>query len=53
MAGETDTDLEPAAPLKGPARIAAYLKTLPDAPGVYRMMDAKGDDDRQGRRSKQ
>ena len=30
-------------PLKGPARIAAYLKTLPDAPGVYRMMDAKGD----------
>jgi excinuclease ABC subunit C len=29
--------------LKGPARIAAYLKTLPDAPGVYRMMDAKGD----------
>ena len=30
-------------PLKGPARIAAYLKTLPNAPGVYRMMDAKGD----------
>jgi len=30
-------------PLKGPARIAAYLKTLPDAPGVYRMLDAKGD----------
>ena len=29
--------------LKGPARIAAYLKTLPDAPGVYRMMDTKGD----------
>ncbi|HEY4112957.1 MAG TPA: excinuclease ABC subunit UvrC [Rhizomicrobium sp.] len=29
--------------LKGPARIQAYLKTLPDAPGVYRMMDAKGD----------
>src|SRR5438477_11714424 len=31
------------APLKGVARIAAYLKTLPDAPGVYRMMDGKGD----------
>ena len=31
------------AELKGPARIAAYLKTLPDAPGVYRMIDAKGD----------
>ncbi len=31
------------APLKGVERISAYLKTLPDAPGVYRMMDAKGD----------
>src|ERR1700744_4093662 len=31
------------APLKGPARIEAYLKTLPDAPGVYRMMNDKGD----------
>ena len=31
------------APLTGIARIAAYVKTLPDAPGVYRMMDAKGD----------
>jgi excinuclease ABC subunit C len=30
------------APLKGPKRIQAYLKTLPDAPGVYRMLDAKG-----------
>ena len=29
-------------PLKGPARIAAYVKTLPDAPGVYRMLDDKG-----------
>src|ERR1700752_763265 len=28
--------------LKGPARIQSYLKTLPDAPGVYRMLDAKG-----------
>src|SRR6478672_606237 len=31
------------AELKGPARVAAYVKTLPDAPGVYRMLDAKGD----------
>jgi len=31
---------EPA--LKGQERILAYLKTLPDAPGVYRMLDAKG-----------
>src|SRR6201992_1181518 len=30
-------------PLKGPARIEAYLKTLPDAPGVYRMLNDKGD----------
>src|SRR5215469_17007170 len=30
------------APLKGPERIQAYLKTLPDSPGVYRMLDAKG-----------
>src|SRR3979490_685626 len=31
------------APLKGAARIEAYLKTLPDGPGVYRMLNAKGD----------
>src|SRR6478609_8173748 len=31
------------AELKGPARVAAYVKTLPDGPGVYRMLDAKGD----------
>ena len=29
-------------PLKGPERVQAYLKTLPDGPGVYRMLDAKG-----------
>ncbi len=29
--------------LKGAERIAAYLKTLPDAPGVYRMLNAAGD----------
>ncbi len=32
---------EPA--LKGAERITAYLKTLPDAPGVYRMLNAAGD----------
>ncbi|HEY1613915.1 MAG TPA: excinuclease ABC subunit UvrC [Rhizomicrobium sp.] len=38
------TEVEPeAAALKGAARIHAYLKTLPDGPGVYRMLDAKGD----------
>jgi excinuclease ABC subunit C len=30
-------------PLKGPARIAAYLKTLPDGPGVYRMLNDRGE----------
>ena len=42
---ENDAQMEVPAdtPLKGVARISAYLKTLPDAPGVYRMMDAKGD----------
>jgi excinuclease ABC subunit C len=30
-------------PLKGAARIDAYLKTLPDGPGVYRMLNAKGE----------
>src|SRR5271154_6471375 len=38
----TDAPTEDA-PLRGPARIQAYLKTLPDQPGVYRMLDAKGD----------
>jgi len=35
--GETSQDT-----VRGPARIQAYVKTLPDAPGVYRMLDAKG-----------
>ena len=40
----TENDTQPQdVPLRGPARIQAYLKTLPDAPGVYRMLDAKGD----------
>jgi len=30
-------------PLTGADRIAAYLRTLPDAPGVYRMLNAAGD----------
>lgn len=38
----TEIDTEQA-PLKGVARIQAYLKTLPDAPGVYRMLNAAGD----------
>ena len=32
----------PEPPLKGVARIEAYLKTLPDSPGVYRMLGADG-----------
>jgi len=32
-----------AAPLRRAARIEAYLKTLPDAPGVYRMLNGKGE----------
>ena len=43
MSDIPQADEKPAAPaLSGPARIQAYLKTLPDAPGVYRMLDAKG-----------
>ena len=30
-------------PISGADRINAYLKTLPDAPGVYRMLNAAGD----------
>src|SRR6476646_8883869 len=33
----------PEAPLTGANRINAYLKTSPDAPGVYRMLNAAGD----------
>src|SRR6185312_3393804 len=33
----------PTTPLRGAKRIAAYLKTLPDAPGVYRMLNAAGE----------
>jgi excinuclease ABC subunit C len=41
------TDVPPAtAPsrndVRGPSLIQSYVKTLPDAPGVYRMLDAKG-----------
>jgi excinuclease ABC subunit C len=37
------TPADDAPPLKGPARIGAYLKTLPDGPGVYRMLNEKGE----------
>ena len=39
----TSPDAPEDQPLKGPERIAAYLKTLPDAPGVYRMLNAAGE----------
>ncbi len=41
MTGQSTTP--PDAPLRGAERIAAYLKTLPDAPGVYRMLNAAGE----------
>lgn len=37
-----NSEAEPA-PLTGSARIAEYVKDLPDLPGVYRMIGAKGD----------
>ena len=41
---ENDSHETPLAPaLKGVARIEAYLKTLPDGPGVYRMLNAKAE----------
>jgi excinuclease ABC subunit C len=43
MADESDKTITTEPALKGVERIQAYLKTLPDAPGVYRMLDAKGD----------
>ncbi|MFM1815838.1 MAG: excinuclease subunit [Pseudomonadota bacterium] len=36
-------DRETDAPTTGPEIISGYLKTLTSAPGVYRMLDAKGD----------
>src|SRR5437762_5608489 len=42
-APEPTSDAPSPAPLKGAARIEAYLKTLPDGPGVYRMLNAKGE----------
>ncbi len=38
----SDEPNRPEVPLKGVARIEAYLKMLPDAPGVYRMLGADG-----------
>jgi excinuclease ABC subunit C len=40
---DAPTERESETSLKGAERIAAYLKTLPDAPGVYRMLNAKGE----------
>jgi excinuclease ABC subunit C len=39
----SDTIDATAAPLKGAALIRALLPTLPDAPGVYRMQDERGE----------
>ena len=40
---DPNADAPSQTPLKGAARIEAYLKTLPDGPGVYRMINAKGE----------
>jgi excinuclease ABC subunit C len=40
---ETPEERDPQSSPKGAERIAAYLKTLPDAPGVYRMLNGKGE----------
>jgi len=40
---DASEEREPETSLKGAERIAAYLKTLPDAPGVYRMLNVKGE----------
>ena len=43
-ATEKPEEIRPAdAPLKGAERIAAYIKTLPDGPGVYRMLNVKAE----------
>lgn len=39
---EQQPDTAKAAPLGGADKIRSYLKTLPDRPGVYRMLDEKG-----------
>ena len=44
MTEEPQTLIPPAGPAKtGPEVIAAYLKMLPQSPGVYRMLDPAGD----------
>src|SRR3954467_3284936 len=42
-APDSSSDGAAQSPLKGAARIEAYLKTLPDGPGVYRMLNDKGE----------
>ncbi len=39
---ELDDPASPTAPLTGAALVASLLRHLPQAPGVYRMLDAKG-----------
>ena len=43
MSDDTDPRPDAAAPMKGVAVIEAQLLTMPLSPGVYRMLDAKGD----------
>ena len=38
----TDTETDPA-PETGPQVIASYMKTCPNGPGVYRMLNGDGD----------
>ncbi len=40
---EATADAVQEAPITGPQVIAGYLKTLPSAPGVYRMLNTDGD----------
>lgn len=40
---ETQSPTRPDSGLRGPAAIRDALKTIPGAPGVYRMMNARGD----------
>ncbi len=41
-AAEASAGAASSEPLRGPAVIQRYLKTLPSSPGVYRMLDATG-----------
>ncbi|TNE36618.1 MAG: excinuclease ABC subunit UvrC [Alphaproteobacteria bacterium] len=43
MSKEDSKSQDKAAPISGPQVIANFVKTLPPGPGVYRMLDAKGE----------